>query len=44
MRAAGMMQWTVWLEARTSDGEVTTTELTTFSRPVMDSKPIFTLA
>jgi hypothetical protein len=34
---AGVMQWTVWLEARTSKGEVTTTELVTFSRPVMDS-------
>ena len=31
------MQWTVWLEARTSDGGVTTTELATFSRSVMDS-------
>ena len=31
------MQWTVWLEARTSDGGVTTTELTTVSRSVMDS-------
>jgi hypothetical protein len=37
MRAAGVMQWTVWLEARTSDGGVTTTALTTFSRPVVDS-------
>ena len=27
------MQWTVPLEARTSAGEVTTTELMTFSRP-----------
>jgi len=27
------MQWTVRLEARTSQGEVTTTELVTFSRP-----------
>ena len=27
------MQWTVRLEARTSGGEVTTTELVTFSRP-----------
>ena len=27
------MQWTVRLEARTSAGEVTTTELATFSRP-----------
>ena len=33
MRAAGVMQWTVRLEARTSAGEVTTTELVTFSRP-----------
>jgi len=31
------MQWTVRLEARTSAGEVTTTELVTFSRPVMIS-------
>ncbi len=31
------MQWTVRLEARTSQGEVTTTELVTFSRPVMVS-------
>jgi len=30
-------QWTVRLEARTSQGEVTTTELVTFSRPVMVS-------
>jgi hypothetical protein len=37
MRTAGVMQWTVWLEARTSDGGVTTTEVTTFSRPVVDS-------
>ncbi len=29
------MQWTVRLEARTSEGEVTTTELVTFSRPVV---------
>jgi len=29
------MQWTVRLEARTSAGEVTTTELVTFSRPAM---------
>ena len=29
-RAAGVMQWTVRLEARTSVGEVTTTELVTF--------------
>jgi len=33
MRAAGVMQWTVRLEARTSAGEVKTTELVTFSRP-----------
>jgi len=33
MRATGVMQWTVRLEARTSAGEVTTTELVTFSRP-----------
>ncbi len=32
-----MMQWTVRLEARTSRGEVTTTELVTFSRPVVVS-------
>jgi len=32
-----MMQWTVRLEARTSAGEVTTTELVTFSRPVVVS-------
>jgi len=31
------MQWTVRLEARTSQGEVTTTELAMFSRPVMVS-------
>ncbi len=31
------MQWTVRLEAKTSQGEVTTTELVTFSRPVMVS-------
>ncbi len=31
------MQWTVRLEARTSAGEVTTTELVTFSRPVVVS-------
>jgi hypothetical protein len=37
MGAASVMQWTVWLEARTSDGGVTTTELATFSRPVVDS-------
>ncbi len=29
------MQWTVRLEARTSSGEMTTTELATFSRPAM---------
>ncbi len=27
------MQWTVWLEARTSAGKVKTTDLVTFSRP-----------
>ena len=32
-----MMQWTVQLEARTEQGEVTTTELLTFSRPAMAS-------
>jgi len=37
MRTAGVMQWTVRLEARTSEGEVTTTELVTFSRPVVVS-------
>jgi len=37
MRTAGVMQWTVRLEARTSEGEVTTTELVTFSRPAMIS-------
>jgi len=37
MRAAGVMQWTVRLEARTSAGEVKTTELVTFSRPAMIS-------
>jgi len=31
------MQWTVRLEARTSQGEVTTTELVTFSRPAVIS-------
>ncbi len=31
------MQWTVRLEARTSAGEVKTTELATFSRPAMTS-------
>ncbi len=29
------MQWTVRVEARTSQGEVKTTELVTFSRPAM---------
>ena len=33
MRAAGVMQWTVRLETRTSAGEVKTMELVTFSRP-----------
>jgi len=33
------MQWTVRLEARTSAGEVKTTELVTFSRPAMISTP-----
>jgi len=37
MRTAGVMQWTVRLEARTSAGEVTMTELVTFSRPVVVS-------
>ncbi len=32
-----MMQWTVRLETRTSAGEVTTTELVTFSRPAVVS-------
>jgi len=32
-----LMQWTVRLEARTSAGEVKTTELATFSRPAMTS-------
>ena len=32
-----MMQWTARLEARTSAGEVETTELVTFSRPAMIS-------
>jgi len=27
MRTAGVMQWTVRLEARTSEGEVTTTDV-----------------
>jgi len=31
------MHWTVRLEARTSAGEVTTTELATVSRPAMVS-------
>jgi len=31
------MQWTVRLEARTSAGEVKTTELVTFSHPMMVS-------
>ena len=30
------MQWTVRLEARTDQGEVETTELVTFNRPVVD--------
>ena len=33
MKAAGVMHWTVRLETRTSQGEVKTTELVTFSRP-----------
>jgi hypothetical protein len=33
----GLMQWTVRLKARASGGEVTTTELLTFSRPVVVS-------
>jgi len=37
MRTAGVMQWTVRLEARTSEGEVTTRELATFSRPAVVS-------
>jgi len=37
MRTTGVMQWTVRLEARTSEGEVKTTELVTFSRPGMVS-------
>ncbi len=32
-----LMQWTVRLEARASGGEVTTTELVTFSRPAVVS-------
>ena len=31
-----MMRWTVRLEARTDLGEVRTTELVTFDRPVVD--------
>src|SRR5215217_211562 len=31
-----MMRWTVRLEARTDRGEVKTTELVTFDRPVVD--------
>ncbi len=31
-----MMQWTVRLEARSDQGEVKTTELVTFDRPVVD--------
>ena len=31
-----MMQWTMRLEARTDQGEVKTTELVTFDRPVVD--------
>ena len=31
-----MMRWTVRLEARTDQGEATTTELVTFDRPVVD--------
>jgi len=34
------MQWTVRLEARTSQGEVTTAELVTFSRPGVVSTPV----
>ena len=30
------MRWTVRLEARTNQGEVETTELVTFERPVVD--------
>ena len=37
MRAAGVMQWTVRLEARTSAGEVTLAELVTFGRPAVVS-------
>jgi len=33
MEAAGVMQWTVRLEARTSQGELKTTELVTISQP-----------
>jgi hypothetical protein len=32
-----MMEWTVQLQARSDQGEVTTTELLTFSRPAMAS-------
>ena len=32
-----MMHWTVRLETRTSAGEVTATEMVTFSRPAMVS-------
>ena len=31
-----MMRWTVRLEARTDTGEVQTTDLVTFDRPVVD--------
>jgi len=37
MRTAGVMQWTVRLEATTSAGEVRTTELVTFGRPAVVS-------
>jgi len=37
MEAAGVMQWTVRLETRTSAGEVKTTELVTISRPAVVS-------
>ncbi len=33
--AAGVMQWTMRLEMRTSAGELKTTELVTFSRPAV---------
>jgi len=36
-RVADVMQWTVRLEARTSAGEVKTTELVTFNRPAVVS-------